>query len=61
VIDIDDGGELLIYHGGAKPGDQTFADIVAIDGDIVEIIAERERRRWKRERRSGGIDAQKRR
>ena len=35
-IDTD---ELLIYHGNAKPGDQSFADIVAIDSDIIDLLA----------------------
>ena len=30
----------MIYHGGAKPGDQTFADIVAVDSDIIALLAE---------------------
>jgi hypothetical protein len=37
--------ELVVCYGGAQPGDDNFADIVAIDADIVAVIAERERRR----------------
>ena len=55
-----DADELLIYHGGAKPGDQSFTDIVAIDADILQVLTERERRRWKRQQRRGMINAQKR-
>jgi hypothetical protein len=39
--------EFVIYYGGASPGDGNFADIVAIDGEIVEVLAERERRKKK--------------
>ena len=39
--------QFVIYYGGASPGDGNFADIVAIDGEIVEVLAERERRKKK--------------
>ena len=39
--------EFVVYYGGASPGDGNFADIVAIDGEIVEVLAERERRKKK--------------
>jgi hypothetical protein len=32
--------ELVTYHGGAKPGDQTFADIVAVNDGIIGYLAE---------------------
>jgi hypothetical protein len=35
------------YYGGAQPGDDNFADVVAVDGEIVAVIAEREQ--WRKE------------
>ena len=32
--------ELVVYYGGARPGDGNFADVVAIDADILEVIAD---------------------
>ena len=48
----DDESKLVVYYGGAQPGDDNFADIVAVDADILEVIAERERQRKKRKCRS---------
>jgi hypothetical protein len=31
--------EAVITYGGAKPGDANFADIVAIDSDIISLLA----------------------
>jgi hypothetical protein len=45
MINDPDDTDTIIAYGGAKPGDGNFADVLAIDGDIVEVIAERERRR----------------
>ena len=39
--------KLVVYYGGAKPGDDNFADVVAIDAEILEVLAEREQRRRK--------------
>jgi hypothetical protein len=33
--------ELVVYYGGAQPGDDNFADVVAIDEGIYAVIAER--------------------
>jgi hypothetical protein len=42
-----------LAFGGASPNDYHLAaDIVAIDGEIVEVLAERERQRKKRKCRS---------
>jgi hypothetical protein len=32
--------KLVVYYGGAEPGDGNFADIVAIDGEIIEPLFE---------------------
>lgn len=37
--------EFVAYYGGAKPGDGNYAEVVAVDADIIEVLAERERRR----------------
>lgn len=42
-----DDDEVLIYHGGAKPGDQTFADVVAVNADVIAWLERRARRRAK--------------
>jgi hypothetical protein len=31
--------ENVVCYGGAKPGDNTFADIVAIDDEIFDLVA----------------------
>jgi hypothetical protein len=36
--------ELVVYYGGARPGDDNYAEIVAVDADIVHVLALRERR-----------------
>jgi hypothetical protein len=52
---MNEEAELVICYGGAKPGDYNFADIVALDADILEVIAEREHRRKKQERRCRSV------
>ena len=32
----DDGDEMVVTYGGAGPGGTCFADVVAVDGEIVE-------------------------
>ena len=34
----DDDGEVIIYRGCAKPGDQNFADVRCMDEEIVEYL-----------------------
>jgi hypothetical protein len=34
----DDGDEVVIIYGNAQPGDTCFADVVAVDGEIVELL-----------------------
>jgi hypothetical protein len=36
---------ICFCFGGAKPDDRNFADIVAVDDEIVEWLARRERRK----------------
>ena len=36
----DDDGEVIIYRGCAKPGDTNFADVVAMDSEIVDYLAQ---------------------
>lgn len=40
-----DTDELVTYHGGAQPGDDCFANVVAVDEGIYQVLARRERRR----------------
>jgi hypothetical protein len=41
-----------LAYGNAQPDDTHLAaDVVAIDGEIIEVLAERERRRRKRKER----------
>ena len=35
-------------YGNTQPGDDNFADVVAIDADILEVLAERERQKEER-------------
>ena len=38
--------EFVVCYGNAHPGDiHLLADVVAIDGEIIEVLPERERRK----------------
>lgn len=43
--DPDPDPEVVICFGGATPGDQNFATIVAVDNEIFDFLRQRERRR----------------
>jgi hypothetical protein len=51
MINDPDDPDTVITYGGAKPGDGNFADVFAVDDDILEVIAERERRRKEKQER----------
>jgi hypothetical protein len=40
---MNDDGERILYYGTAKPGDRNFADVVAIDDEIIGWLARHER------------------
>jgi hypothetical protein len=40
---MNDDGELILYYGTAKPGDRNFADVVAIDDEIISWLARHKR------------------
>ena len=45
------GATLTICYGNAQPGDDNFADVVAVVSDIIAVLAERERRKHKKRER----------
>lgn len=51
-MNADNETEFVVYYGGAEPGDNNYADIVAVDAEIIEVLVERERRRKERKCRS---------
>ena len=41
VIVVNDESEWVAFFGGAEPGSSNYADIVAVDADILEVLAAR--------------------
>ena len=40
-----DGPPAVIYYGDAEPGDDNFADVVAVDSEIIEVLEMRRKKK----------------
>jgi hypothetical protein len=48
---MDTADEIVTVYGGAALGDNSFANVVAVDEEVIMAIAIRERLRARRERK----------